>query len=111
MRSAFVFDPGLIPLKLREGFNVIHVYCIPYLCGMPLPDRVRGAKDAFPKILLSLPFISRGNAFKAFAENFPRFAGCFDGFTLQNIGDLDLLSELIGKTPGVSRPALQDREL
>ena len=48
-----------------------------------------------PLLLLSLPFISRGKAFDLFKERFAEFADVFDGFTLQNIGDLEFLSGLL----------------
>lgn len=98
MRSAFLYSPYDIGASAGEGIDVIHVSCLPYLCGEPLPEKA----DRPYRLLLSFPFISKGRAYRLFCERFREFADRFDGFTLQNIGDYGMLSDLLSGS-GLSR--------
>ena len=106
MISAFLYSPGDIDQSKSKQFDIVHISCIPFLCGEPLPDRSRSSKRSFPKLLLSFPFISKGKAYRLFCERFEEFAQCFDGFTIQNIGDYGTLCELINDSKTVRREDL-----
>ncbi len=99
MKSAFLFSPVDTVNKSLSGADIIHVSCLPYLCGKALPAKAPSG----PKLLLSFPFISKGRAYSLFCSRFAEFAACFDGFTLQNIGDDVTLKELFDADPALRR--------
>ncbi|MCR5694131.1 MAG: hypothetical protein K6G89_04070 [Clostridia bacterium] len=105
MISVFLFSPDNAPLTAAPSPDIVHVSCIPYLCGKKLPE-----KGKFPgggkKVLVSFPFISRGKAYSLFCGRFKEFASSFDGFTLQNPGDHETLCELLASNPSVKREEL-----
>lgn len=102
MISAFVFSPAELSDEIIQSADLVHVSCIPYLLGEPLPDRKSSGNNTGSKLLLSFPFISKGKAYRAFCERFGEFSKHFDGFTLQNIGDYETLCELM-KAANISR--------
>jgi len=99
MRSSFLFSPVDPSKTLPSSPDILHVSCLPYLCGKALPAK----NPSGPKLLLSFPFVSKGRAYSLFCSRFAEFAACFDGFTLQNIGDFVTLEELFAADPSIRR--------
>lgn len=64
-------------------------------------DSVRAIKEAAksnsvkPSILISLPYVARGEALVAFKKSFSSLYELADGFLLQNIGDNEIITELM----------------
>jgi len=91
MKSTFLFD---VNEKIENSLDFVHVSCLPFLLGEDLGKLKRfNAK----KVLVSLPFISKGNSYVKFGEKFPDLAKVADGFTVENIGDYYFLLELFNK--------------
>ncbi len=125
MNSAFAFSPSALADKLSGAHSdklsgahsdklsgapalrcdLVHVSCLPYLLGEPLPERTPD-RGGSPKILVSFPFISKGAAYRAFCDRFEEFAERFDGFTVQNLGDFWMLCELLEGSKKVRREDL-----
>ena len=116
MLSYFLFSTEKLVSEdaaaLLSSADYIYISCIPLLTGgiRSFGDALRrfgdlcrkGPQGRRPKILLSTPFISRGRMFARFCHEFASFAPLFDGFLLQNAGDVELIRTLTASSFGAA---------
>lgn len=86
-----------IPCESGLHADFLHISCIPLLIDFEKGIEKLCELRKYSKVLISLPFVSRGNAILKFREKFVKLCECADGFTVQNFGDYDILLDLFSK--------------